>query len=114
MPWEVSDVMEVRTRFVEDWRSGTWSVAELCRFYEVTRKTGYKWLERYEEGGIAGLADRRRAPRHHPNAISEELEERIIALRGEHPRWGARKIRALLERRSAAVASRETARPRSW
>ena len=37
MPWEVSDVMEVRTRFVEDWRSGTWSVAELCRFYEVTR-----------------------------------------------------------------------------
>jgi len=98
MPWKVSDVMEVRTRFVDDWRRGNWTVAELCRYYEVTRKTGYKWLERYHEEGVAGLGDRSRAPRHHPNAMSAELEDRIIGLRGEHPRWGARKIRALLER----------------
>jgi putative transposase len=99
MPWKVSnDVMEVRARFVDDWLSETWTIAELCRHYEVTRKTGYKWLERYQAGGIAALADRSRAPKQQANAISEELEERIIGLRGERPLWGARKIRALLER----------------
>ena len=101
MPWKVSNAMEMRARFVDDWRSGCWSKAELCRFYEVTRKTGYKWLERFEQGGMAALADQCRAPRQHPNSVSEALEERIIGLRGQHPRWGARKIRALLEREGA-------------
>lgn len=96
MPWKVSDVMEERFRFVEDWRSGAWTIAELCRYYEVTRKTGYKWLERYEQGGIVALADQSRAPQQPWNAIGEEMEEAIIDLRGKYPRWGARKIHALL------------------
>ena len=97
MPWKVREAMELRASFVDEWQSEDWTLAELCRFYEVTRKTGYKWLERYEEEGLVGLADRSRAPRHHPNAISAELEDRIIGLRGQHPRWGARKLRAVLE-----------------
>lgn len=98
MPWKESGVMEERSRFMEDWQSGVWTMSELCRYYKVTRKTGYKWLERYQEGGILALVDQSRAPRWHPNAIGEELEQRIVDLRGEHGRWGARKIRALLER----------------
>jgi putative transposase len=99
MPWKVSDVMEVRARFVDDWRSGSWTMAELCRYYEVTRKTGYKWVDRYEQGGIAALADQSRAPHSHANAIGEEMEERIIRVRGEHPLWGARKLQAVLKRK---------------
>ena len=54
-----SGVLEERFRFMEEWSSGDWSMAELCRYFGVTRKTGYKWLERYQEGGngrIAGTA----------------------------------------------------------
>ena len=73
-------------------------MAELCGFFGVTRKTGYKWLERYETGGMEGLRDQSRAPHRHPNAVGEEVEERVIAARREHPYWGARKIQVLLKR----------------
>jgi putative transposase len=93
MPWKERGVMEERFRFVDDWRSGDWSVAELCRQYEVTRATGYKWLSRYEQGGVEGLRDRSRAPLHHPNELPGEIEDLVIAMRGKHPSWGAPKIR---------------------
>lgn len=104
MPWKVHDVMEERYRFIEDWRSEDWTMAELCRAYGVTRTTGYKWLGRYEAGGLEGLRDGSRAPHHHPNEVAAEMEELVIALRGRHPSWGAPKIRARLEREQAPVA----------
>ena len=60
---------EERFRFIEEWNSEDWTMAELCRFLGVTRKTGYKWVERYERGGMEGLRDESRAPDHHPNAV---------------------------------------------
>src|SRR6266478_1881502 len=56
MPWKEHGVMEERFRFVEEWNSGDWSMAELCRHYGVTRATGYKWVDRYELGGVEGGA----------------------------------------------------------
>ena len=91
--------MEERFRFVEEWKSGEWSMSELCRFYGVTRVTGYKWVQRYELGGLEGLRDLSRAPHQHPNAVSAELEERIIAVREQHASWGAPKIHAWLKRK---------------
>jgi putative transposase len=98
MPWKEHGVMEERFRFVEEWRSGDWNVAELCRFYEVSRTTGYKWVGRYEVGGLEALHDVSRAAHRHPNAISPEMEDWVIAMREKHPSWGAPKIRARLER----------------
>lgn len=98
MPWEIHDAMEQRFRFVDDWNSEEWSMSELCRFYGISRGTGYKWVERYEVGGMAALQDQSRAAHHHPNAVGPEMEERVIAMRGRHPSWGAPKIRARLER----------------
>jgi transposase InsO family protein len=98
MPWKVHEVMEERFRFVEEWKSEDWGMAELCRFYGVTRATGYKWVSRYEAGGVEGLREASRAPLHHPNAVCGEMEDRVIAMRDKHPRWGAPKIRARLER----------------
>src|ERR1700719_795582 len=80
MPWKESGVMEERLRFIQEWHSESWSMAELCRDFGVTRKTGYKWLERYEAGGMEGLQDESRAPHTHPNAVAEETEERLIAI----------------------------------
>jgi transposase InsO family protein len=96
MPWKDGGVLEERFRFIEEWNSGDWNMAELCRIYGVTRKTGYKWIERYGEAGWEGLQDRPRAPQNHPNEVGEDIEEEILALRGKHPFWGARKIHAWL------------------
>jgi len=90
--------MEERFRLVEEWKSGDWSMAELCRFYGVTRVTGYKWVERYESGGMEALRDLSRAPKRHPNEVGEEMEDLVIAEREKHPSWGAPKIRARLSR----------------
>ncbi len=74
-------------------------VSELCRQYSISRKTAYKWLERYEAEGEAGLQDRSRAPLYQPQRMSEEVGRALVELRGEHPRWGPRKLKAYLERR---------------
>jgi transposase InsO family protein len=98
MPWKEQGVMEERFRFVEEWNSGDWNMVELCQFYGVSRTTGYKWVERYEAGGLEALRDLSRAPHQHPNAVKEEIEDLVIAMREKHPTWGAPKIRARLER----------------
>jgi len=103
MAWKECGVWEERSRFVHEWNSGNWNMAELCRIYGVTRKTGYKWVERYEAWGLGGLRDLSRAPQYHPNEVPEEVEEEVLALRGKHPYWGARKIRAWLEQAHAGV-----------
>lgn len=100
MPWEVTDVKKERAGFVSEWESQDWNMAELCRDYGITRTTGYKWVNRYEEEGLDGLGNKSRAPHRHPNQTSEEVEKAILQLREKHRRWGARKIRAMLERQA--------------
>jgi transposase-like protein len=62
MPWKVSGVMEQRIRLVELLQEGDESLAELARRFSISRKTAYKWLQRYETGGVEGLRDRSRRP----------------------------------------------------
>ena len=95
--------MEERFRFVEEWNSEDWNMVELCQFYGVSRTTGYKWVERYEAGGWEALQDLSRAPHQHPNAITEKIEDLVIAMREKHPSWGAPKIRARLGRDQAGL-----------
>jgi putative transposase len=103
MPWKEYDVSEQRFRFIEDWRTDDFSLAELCRFHDISRATGYKWLDRYQAAGLDGLGDLSRAPRRHPNQLVPEMESLIVQLRAQHPSWGAPKIRALLERDHAPL-----------
>lgn len=100
MPWKVSGVVEQRMRFVVDHEGGLWTMAELCRRYETSRETGYKWVDRFQQDGAEGLVDRSRAPARHPNQTSAAaVAERILELRREHPTWGLRKLQAYLERK---------------
>jgi putative transposase len=99
MPWEETCVMDERMAFVVEWQRGETTMAELCRAFGVSRKTGYKLIERFLSEGVDGLKDRSRAPQHHPNAVSERVSRAVVAVRHAHPSWGAKKIRAWLERK---------------
>lgn len=98
MPWSETCPMEERARFVLDALEGWSSVSELCEKYGISRRIGYKWLGRYEIGGLAALEDQKRAPRRQAQATPPEIVGRIVELRQQRPTWGPRKLRARLER----------------
>jgi transposase-like protein len=62
MPWRETSPMQERIRFVRDFRSGLYAMTELCERYGISRKTGYKWLRRFDAEGAAGLEEKSRAP----------------------------------------------------
>ena len=98
MPWKESSVMDERMRFVIRLNDGE-SMAALCREFGISRKTGYKIYERYQECGMEGLSDRTRRPFRYANQLPEQVEAAIVAAKREKPHWGARKIRERLVRR---------------
>ncbi len=97
MPWKAFSVMSLRHEFVDMSQEITVSLSELCRRFNVSRKTGYKWLKRYLEEGVQGLADRSRRPHRIRYHIPQAEEDAIVCLRKKHPTWGARKIRRRLQ-----------------
>lgn len=97
MVWKETCAMEERVRFVMAAVDDAEPFAMLCRRFGVSRKTGYKWLDRYGDEGVEGLKNRSRAPLHHPQALSAAIAERCLAVRREHPTWGPLKVRSWLE-----------------
>ncbi len=77
------------------------NISGLCKHYNISRKTGYKWIERYINAGKPGLNDRSKRPKNSPEQTSLRWVEKIIAVREKYPAWGARKIRAVLARTHA-------------
>ena len=98
MPWKECNVMDERLKFVARHLEGE-KVAVLCREFGISRKTGYKILERYEETGLEGLTDRSRRPYRHANQLPFQIEALIVRLKREKPTWGAPKLMELLARR---------------
>ena len=94
MPWESKTVEEIRKEFVLA-AEKTNNFSSLCREFGVTRRTGYKWLERYEKG--CELKERSRKPNLIANKTPETVEQIILALRSENPGWGAKTIKKVLE-----------------
>jgi putative transposase len=98
MSWNQTDPMHERHKLIAEYQSGLYSIAELADRYAVARKTVYKWIDRYRREGSAGLQEHSRAPKTCPHRTDPALAERIVQLRREHPSWGARKLRVVLER----------------
>ena len=96
MPWQRTEPMDERLSFIMNWREDEVSMSELCRRYGVSRKTGYKWVDRYEAAGLVGLTERSRAPLSHPHRVAPEIAEAALRVRRRHPSWGPRKVRAWL------------------
>jgi transposase len=89
MPWKESSVMDERMRFVIRLKDGE-SMASLCREFGISRKTGYKIFERYEQCGLEGLSDRARRPFRYANQLPEQVEAAIVSAKREKPHTGER------------------------
>ncbi|HUM10947.1 MAG TPA: IS481 family transposase [Myxococcaceae bacterium] len=88
--------MDERVKFIAAYLRGEMAVSRLCDAFGVSRKTAYKWIARYSEGGVGELVERSRRPHSHPNAMSPEVESLLIATRKQHGFWGPKKLVAVL------------------
>jgi transposase len=91
--------MNQKTQFIADYLRDSLAITELCELYGVSRKTGYKWIDRYLRQGPAGLEERSRRPRRSPNQTAEEIVTAILEARHRHPSRGGKKLLALLHQR---------------
>jgi len=99
MSWkEDKDVAEKRLEFIKLLQDGRYSMVELCKRFGISRSNGYKWMERYLEGGLDGLKDRRRAPQGSSLRTPTEIEALLLEERDKHRTWGPRKLLAILQR----------------
>jgi transposase len=94
--------MDERLQFVARRLAGE-QMADLCREFGISRKTGYKIFDRYKECGIQGLTDRSRRPHHYAHKLPFQVENYILNVKREHTTWGARKIRERLIRRFSGI-----------
>ena len=99
MPWLETSPMDLRESFVTEQQHGLYSMRELCERYGISRKTGYKWVERFVAGGRAALGDRGHAPHHCPHRIPADVAALLCAARTAHRSWGPAKLIAWLARR---------------
>lgn len=95
MPWKENTLENIRNDFIMEVEEKIYSFSAICRKYQITRKTGYKWYNRYKSG--ESLSDKSRRPFHTPNKIPNDLEEKITLMRKQYPYWGSRKIKKVME-----------------
>ncbi len=98
MPWKEKSRVELRKTFVMKAQEPGCNFSELCREYNISRKTGYKWLDRFRKHGFTALDDMSRRPWTCPHEIDVETCLEIIRLKQIHPTWGPKKIHILLKR----------------
>jgi len=97
MSWQKVTVMSQKIEFIIHALHEGANISELCRRFNISRKTGYKFLNRYKRFGVTGLKERTRRPQNSPRKTTPEIEKRILTLRDDHPTWGGRKLKRRLE-----------------
>ena len=97
MPWETKDIMSLREEFICLAKQEGANRRELCRRFGISPQTAYKWLARFSEEGVSGLADRSRCPNHSPTLTPADVQAAVVDLRTQHPAWGGRKISRRLQ-----------------
>src|SRR5215470_18418596 len=98
MPWRETTPMYQKTQFIADYLRHCLSITELCELYGISRKTGYKFIDRYLRLGAQGLDELSRRPASCPNRTPEYIEQAIVAARQRHPSWGAKKLLSILRK----------------
>jgi transposase InsO family protein len=104
MPWQERVPVQLREQFITAALTQLYTMTELCARFAVSRKTGYKWLTRYQAFGRGGLADRSRAPQHCPHRVAGDVVALLLATRRTHPTWGPVKLLDYLRPRHPAHA----------
>jgi putative transposase len=98
MPWSNLSPMDHKTQFIADFLRHSLSITELCLHYGISRKTAYKWINRYQHDSFSGLDDRSRKPQSCPHQTDPDIVETLLEVRRHHPTWGAKKLLKLLSR----------------
>ncbi len=98
MPWKQVDTMTQRQLFINDWLSRAFSMRHLCGRYDISPKTGYKWVLRFRAKGVAGLVDHSRARHTQAHRVSPEMSGIILQCKYSYPRWGPKTIHSWLYR----------------
>src|SRR5512144_1561375 len=96
MAWRETCPMDERVKFIAAYMRGEMTLSELCVAFGVSRKTAYKWLNRYAGEGVQGLVDLSRRPHVSPGAVTDQVESAIVDARKRKPRWGPKKLTTLL------------------
>lgn len=91
-------IVDQRYDAVREVLRGELTVSEVAEAFGVSRQVLYKWKRRYEEAGVAGLADRSHRPQSCPHQMAPEVEARLCELRRWHPEWGPTRLVYELER----------------
>lgn len=99
MAWRVSNVKDQRKQFIQKCLLNEQTISDICKKYNISRQTGYKWLKRYAQEGEHGLESRSSARHNQDNRTKIRLEEKILAVKDKYPTWGSKKIFAYLSRR---------------
>jgi putative transposase len=99
MPWRQTSPMDQKTQFIADYLRDRLSVTELCALDGISRKTAYKWIDRYLTHGPQGLEERSRRPRTAPRHTPDHVVAAILDARHRHPSWGAKKLGSILSTR---------------
>ena len=94
MPWESKTVEELRKEFIEVAKS-TKNFSMVCREFGITRRTGYKWIDRAKDTN--NLSNRSHARKNVVNKTNLETEKLILSMRTENPGWGAKTIHQVLQ-----------------
>ena len=97
MPWKEIYVMDQKIQMIGRWLSGEYSISELSRIYGVSRKTVYKWVERYRNDSENGLKELSSRPLRYARATPADVVSDIIILKERYPTWGARKLEGWLK-----------------
>lgn len=99
MPWKGVSVSEQRQRFLEDYLLNYYTITELAKRFSISRTTAHKWINRYKEHGQEGYHELSRRPHSCPWRTDQVIVDELVKLREAHPRWGLRKLLALMQRR---------------
>lgn len=108
MSWEEVSTVQLRAEFVLLARQEGANVRQLCRRFNISPSTAYKWLNRFETSGAEGLKDQSRRPKTSPKRCADEVEKQILTVSDEYAAWGARKLKRVLEDTGAVMPSVST------
>jgi transposase len=90
MPWKETTTMEQKVEFICEWRTGKYSITELCKTFNISRPTAYEFIARFENNEIEGLKQQSQAPQKHPDSTKDEVVKNILQLKEKHKLWGAK------------------------
>lgn len=93
MSWKKSSIKEEKQKFLNEWLKKEFTFKELCERYEISRKTGYKLVNQFKESGEGAFEKRSCRRHHHPNAVTQEIQKKLLSLKYRYSNWGPAKIR---------------------